>query len=727
MTPTAKKSSKLFRKYFIYYILVLCIPVIITSMGVAYFSYEQNEKQMSEYADSIISLIAVSFDDTFNQIYAVNELIVNDDSLKHVYREDDNHYVLYEYQNHLKNIKTVVPFLENIIMIDTENSSEYIVSSKGTYLPSFFYDTFYKFDMDIQVIAENKTGYNLTGGTVDNQRLIAYVLPGAYSKVSNVYIIPQENFDAILRQNNLMHSCVAITDANHNLLYSYNGNILDTGINFNELNENDKIAIGDDEYIVRKLSSKSTSLHYYIMTPLTDITSEVSSLIMIYAVCMLIILMVGMAFSYTLAKRVTQPIYNLSDMVQNEIEPSDTSADELGKIGHAISSMSNRLEEMQTFMDGTTDDIIYINLMKLLIGEFSSLDEINENLSPTNLVLRSNYYSVAVFDCDKPLVGENKMPGLSYRKIDGDNGERHVYLLNSFDTNYVYILIMSEAPVVNLEKLLLSLKSELFKELACDITIGYTEGNIYLNEISTAFYSSIFALDYKYVIGKNSILNCETFKAISTQNNESFDYKNYYKLLLCGKEEEIIAYISNYNIKLSSSGNCNIHEIKAKIFGIFNFLHDTFPIPVANYQKNISPLMNNYSTAEDFLNYICDVSVYICRNSRNNSSHDKFLLINRFINENFTNDNFSMQLVADEVQMSVSALSKYYKEVAGINISEAVNKLKLDMAKELLINTDLTVNEIVLKIGYYNTSSFIRKFKEYSSITPGKFREMHKL
>ncbi len=726
MIQRIKKSGKLFRKYFVYYILVLLIPIIVTTVGLGYFSYEQNEKQVSEYADSIISLIGVSFDDTFNSIYAVNELIVNDDKLKHVYREQENHYDLYEYHNHLQNIKTIVPFLENIIIINAQGDSEYIVSSKGTYIPSFFYNKLYLFESELTLVALSENGTNLTKGKVDGQNMLAYVLPGAHSKALNAYIIPQENFDAILRENELMHSRVVIMDAQNNMLYNYNEDNSEMDLNLHALNENESIRIDSKEYIVRMQNSKSTGLIYIIMTPVNNIANSVSSLMLIYSVCVLAIIIIGFVFSFTLAKKTTMPIYNLSDMVKNELEAGENKTDEIGKISFAITSMNSRIEKMKNIMVQTNDDVIYINLMKLLIGEISLLEEINENLQPTNIVLNSNYYTVAIYDCDKPLNGKNKMPGVKQKIVKSDENEKHIFYLNSYDTNYIYVLIMSDSVIADVEGFLCSIKQEIFNDFACDIALAYSGGNFYFNEISTAFYSSVFTLNYKYVMGKNSVLNSELIQLESKKSKESFNYKEYYKLLLGGTNEDVIQYISDYNMKISYAYSGNVHEIKAGIFGIFNFLHDTFPLLVSNYQSRVSALLENYNTAEEFLNYICDISVYICENLKISNSDDKYLRINRFIDENYHKDNFSMQLVADEVQMSVSTLSKYYKEIAGINISEAVNKLKIDKAKELLINTDLSVNEIVLNIGYYNASSFIRKFKEYTSVTPGKFREKHK-
>lgn len=48
--------------------------------------------------------------------------------------------------------------------------------------------------------------------------------------------------------------------------------------------------------------------------------------------------------------------------------------------------------------------------------------------------------------------------------------------------------------------------------------------------------------------------------------------------------------------------------------------------------------------------------------------------------------------------------------------------LRIRQAKELLHSTDMTVNDISMSVGYYNASSFIRRFKQHEGVTPNEYR-----
>ena len=47
----------------------------------------------------------------------------------------------------------------------------------------------------------------------------------------------------------------------------------------------------------------------------------------------------------------------------------------------------------------------------------------------------------------------------------------------------------------------------------------------------------------------------------------------------------------------------------------------------------------------------------------------------------------------------------------------------MDKAKELLRDSDLPIKEIAVKVGYFDSSSFIRRFRQNTSMTPAQYRQ----
>ena len=55
--------------------------------------------------------------------------------------------------------------------------------------------------------------------------------------------------------------------------------------------------------------------------------------------------------------------------------------------------------------------------------------------------------------------------------------------------------------------------------------------------------------------------------------------------------------------------------------------------------------------------------------------------------------------------------------------SEYLQSIRLEQAKRMLIETDLTISEIAEQTGYHNKGYFYRIFTEKYNMTPGEYRK----
>jgi AraC-like DNA-binding protein len=93
-----------------------------------------------------------------------------------------------------------------------------------------------------------------------------------------------------------------------------------------------------------------------------------------------------------------------------------------------------------------------------------------------------------------------------------------------------------------------------------------------------------------------------------------------------------------------------------------------------------------------------------------------------YVEDHYQERDFCAQSVADHFGLSLSNLSHQYKSYTGENIAAHISALKMHYAKELLTLTGMPVNEIAGQLGYFQTSSFIKKFKTTEGTTPGEYR-----
>lgn len=93
----------------------------------------------------------------------------------------------------------------------------------------------------------------------------------------------------------------------------------------------------------------------------------------------------------------------------------------------------------------------------------------------------------------------------------------------------------------------------------------------------------------------------------------------------------------------------------------------------------------------------------------------------KYINEHFTEDIDLKKLAAIE-HYNISYYSEWFKNKMNVSPVEYIQNLRVKKAKELLLNTNLTILQISQMVGYEHNSSFTRVFKYLEKTSPTGFR-----
>lgn len=89
-----------------------------------------------------------------------------------------------------------------------------------------------------------------------------------------------------------------------------------------------------------------------------------------------------------------------------------------------------------------------------------------------------------------------------------------------------------------------------------------------------------------------------------------------------------------------------------------------------------------------------------------------------------SNEQFGVSELAEAMNMSRSSLLRKIKKHTGLSASQFIRNVRLDKAKELLTESDLTVSEISFEVGFSNSSYFIKCYREHFGHPPGEARKI---
>ncbi len=96
----------------------------------------------------------------------------------------------------------------------------------------------------------------------------------------------------------------------------------------------------------------------------------------------------------------------------------------------------------------------------------------------------------------------------------------------------------------------------------------------------------------------------------------------------------------------------------------------------------------------------------------------------RFRLRDHVEDNISFSQVALENNVGYSYFRKMFKKYTGLSPKQYLLQLKIMRAKELLVNSNMTIKEIGYRLGFHSVHYFSRIFKEKTGRNPSELRKV---
>lgn len=95
--------------------------------------------------------------------------------------------------------------------------------------------------------------------------------------------------------------------------------------------------------------------------------------------------------------------------------------------------------------------------------------------------------------------------------------------------------------------------------------------------------------------------------------------------------------------------------------------------------------------------------------------------IQQYINRHY-GDELTRTSLAEIVYLNPDYLARLFKKETGISLGAYIIEGRINIAKQLLKTTNLSVNAIASKVGYSNYSYFSKLFKQETGCTPYEYR-----
>jgi AraC-like DNA-binding protein len=92
-----------------------------------------------------------------------------------------------------------------------------------------------------------------------------------------------------------------------------------------------------------------------------------------------------------------------------------------------------------------------------------------------------------------------------------------------------------------------------------------------------------------------------------------------------------------------------------------------------------------------------------------------------YITEHYS-ESFSMAELCERLSMSESSFSRTFRRATGNSFTDFVNRLRINKACQLLMESDRYITNVCYDVGFNNVANFNRRFLQVKGMTPKEFR-----
>lgn len=149
-----------------------------------------------------------------------------------------------------------------------------------------------------------------------------------------------------------------------------------------------------------------------------------------------------------------------------------------------------------------------------------------------------------------------------------------------------------------------------------------------------------------------------------------------------------------------------------------------FGIDYINFTKNLNAL----ETLSDIENVLKESLISIHRTLKEPVASKKGTAVDSvlaYINEQYSDINLSSKSIADKIGISTRYLNQIFFAQTNKSLQVYITEFRVKKAKELLKETDMTIEQIVSSVGGTNLKYFYKVFKKQTGLTPNQYRNKH--
>jgi two-component system response regulator YesN len=745
------------------YFLLLLIPLIIIST-IYYINLKaMNENEIRERLQRDIMAVGQNVDLYLRTIQENHLNLLNDNTI-HRYLYPDELLTLHE-RVELNEIHRVLMRASNIVYPYVQHLFMYIDDTRvfhGNGADEFysFFDKFhsqehYPASFWRDRLQQNKD-YEVLMPThyVDGRKVLPIInqqlINGEYAVV--VSLLSLNSIDQMLERDAYLGTTdYMLFNQSGELLHGYTMNDTDSDLmqaamhlsNSEFIGEWDgkQIKIDDKVNLISVEESNTTGWRYVSITPASELSGVSDQLFRYVVIWSGTIIMLTFLVSIWLSFRLYSPIRKLSGIVEDYEEISDDgeyqkgSDNEVSRIGDGLRQLFADRNYYQKRLSSVSSHYVEQTLYNLLQGQYVGEDSEIEIHLKERYAFEHNSYLCAVLQFNfqesfyKEIMDVDRFNIISkLRNVVSGLLKPHIRAAVIEYNPYVFVCIVDKPDSEVLDKGLHSIIRTFSNDIHyCHILIGVGELHDGLEGIHTSFEEAMTVIESAQGSAGSQLLHAEQVDIRPHYHYSFQDERQLIHYLQAGDEEQLylkLEEIIAMNRQLGVS-----HQSLNQLYVALRSTAIKFA-----YEKRLPLQLDELQTQPQLVDQLKQLQLYFMQVmnhlqtqvKEDNRQEQLVEMITEYVDQHYVEDLY-LERIAEHMGVSAKYISKIFKDKTGSNLTDYIGLKRIKQARELLIHTDIQINEIGTQVGIHSRTTFLRTFKKWEGVAPADYRQMYQI
>lgn len=502
------------------------------------------------------------------------------------------------------------------------------------------------------------------------------------------------------------------------------------------------VRIGDESFHALWKRSADTGCIFLTLVPEGSYNRPLHTLRVSMGVGFVALLAFGLLLSLWLSRRQYRPILALRTFIDSNAKSAgDAHSDDFDYLSEMMRAMDDEKKNADMQMRSTQEKIEQFALERLLKGMYGSVAVMEEQLLSLNLTLDSDHFLVVGLRIDDFIDSMHELrleDRLLMRFVVSNVFEE---LLRAYDAHctvsdgLVWAICAIPADASwheDIEALLLQGRQFMRERFQIALTITASDPVTGLEGIHRGYRDALQLLRHAEQLRDTFLLKfkqqSETVTTSAAVLPMSANAQHLAQRIAEGDEAGVLAWLSTFSASISTLPHyLSRMQWVALLQGILMLDGEHDAQTSEDIQKRVrlfmeaSPLQDDHAAMAALCQYLCALPRTSADIGKGTELAQR---VRDYIEVNYAASSLNITQIADYLDLTASYASALYKRQTGESMMDTINQVRLRHAKQLLLQSDKTLDDIALEVGYYSTSTFLRAFKKREGITPGQYRTL---